>query len=109
MGGPALDCHARSAAASGKTVGGEVMITCDCEVYEICPSCAPSEPAYAKAAEAHDRVVQEAVRNDQRRQLEHELSAAFIAQQRERIPTERARLWNECLRLVDEIERLNDA
>lgn len=27
---------------------------CDCEVYEICPSCAPSEPTYAKAAAAND-------------------------------------------------------
>lgn len=27
---------------------------CDCEVYEICPSCAPSEPTYAKAAAANN-------------------------------------------------------
>lgn len=26
------------------------MPICDCEVFEICPSCAPDEPTYAKAA-----------------------------------------------------------
>lgn len=34
---------------------------CDCEVYEICPSCAPSEAAYANAAAAHDEVVRSTV------------------------------------------------
>ena len=32
-------------------------IQCDCEVYEICPSCAPDEPTYAKAAAANDKAV----------------------------------------------------
>lgn len=83
-----------------------MMITCDCEVYEICPSCAPSEPAYAKAVKFHNKVVQDAVNNDRRRALEHELSTTFIAQQKERVPSERTRLWNRCLELVAELERL---
>lgn len=82
------------------------MITCDCEVYEICPSCAPSEPAYAKAVEFNNKVVQDAINNDRRRALEHELSTTFIAQQKERSPSERQRLWLECLRLTAEIEKL---
>lgn len=31
---------------------------CDCEVYEICPSCAPNEPTYAKAAAANNEAAQ---------------------------------------------------
>lgn len=27
------------------------MITCDCEIYEICPSCAPSQAAFDHAVE----------------------------------------------------------
>lgn len=30
------------------------MPICDCEVFEICPSCAPDEPTYAKAAVVND-------------------------------------------------------
>lgn len=51
-------------------------------------------------------VIDNAIRNDQRRQLEHELATTFIAQQKERVPSERTRLWNECLRLVKQLEEL---
>lgn len=37
-------------------------LTCDCEFYEICPSCAPNEPAYNKAKEAHDRAAREVMK-----------------------------------------------
>lgn len=30
------------------------MPICDCEVFEICPSCASDEPTYAKALAAND-------------------------------------------------------
>lgn len=33
------------------------MPICDCEVFEICPSCAPDEPTYAKAVVANDEAV----------------------------------------------------
>ena len=47
-------------------------------------------------------------RRQERQQLEHSLATTFIAQQKESIPAERTRLWNRCLELVTEIERLND-
>lgn len=40
-------------------------------------------------------------------ELKIELATTFIAQQRERDPAKRTRLWNECLRLVVELENLN--
>lgn len=46
-------------------------------------------------------------KDNQRALLESTLATTFIAQQREQVPAERTRLWGECLRLVDEIERLN--
>ena len=55
-----------------------------------------------------DNVIEVAVNNDRRRRLEHELSTTFIAQQKERDPAERTRLWNKCLELVKEIEELSN-
>lgn len=83
------------------------MITCDCEVYEICPSCAPSEPAYAKAAEFHNEVMQKVIIDDQRQQFEHSLATTFVTLQRERMPERRQELWGECLRLAGELEKLS--
>lgn len=51
--------------------------------------------------------IDNAITNDHRRQLEHELSTTFIAQQKEHDPAERTRLWNRCLELVAELERMN--
>lgn len=35
------------------------VIACDCELFEICPSCAPSEEAYTKAAAAHNEAARQ--------------------------------------------------
>lgn len=55
-----------------------------------------------------DYIIPQAITNDRRRQLEHELSTTFIAQQKERDPAQRTRLWNRCLELVKEIEELSN-
>lgn len=83
------------------------MITCDCEVYEICPSCAPSEPVYAKAAEWHDKVMRGVQADERRAALEHELATTFTTMQRERVPGKRQELWAECLRLAKELEKMD--
>lgn len=47
-----------------------------------------------------------AVAHLRRIRLEREIGRTFAAQQKERDPAERTRLWNECLRLVGELEKL---
>lgn len=42
----------------------------------------------------------------QRQSLEHQLATAFVQLQREKNPTERTRLWEECQRLAVELEKL---
>lgn len=34
-------------------------MTCQCEIYEICPECAPSREAFLKAASDHDDVIRQ--------------------------------------------------
>lgn len=50
----------------------------------------------------------ESVHIFQRQQLEHQLATTFVALQKTNVPTERQRIWSECLRLAGELERLNE-
>lgn len=45
-------------------------------------------------------------RRHERQQLEHSLAIAFTTLQKERNPTERTRLWEECGRLGNELQKL---
>lgn len=50
---------------------------------------------------------EKAVAHLRRIRLEREIGRMFAEQQKERVPAERTRLWNECLRLAGELEKLN--
>lgn len=41
-------------------------------------------------------------------QLEHSLATNFVALQKTNVPTERQRIWGECLRLAGELEKLTN-
>lgn len=50
---------------------------------------------------------EKAVAHLRRMRLEREIGRTFAQQQKERDPAERTRLWNRCLELVAELERMN--
>lgn len=77
----------------------------EADCYCVCHSPWSSRPV-CEHCKGNDEVAYR--RNVQRQQLQSTLATTFIAQQKERDPAERTRLWNRCLELAKELEQLNE-